>query len=229
MAEAQRAPLPGGPMQASGHAQRMNRMYRNQRHIYDLTRRYYLLGRDRLIADLDLPEGGQALEIGCGTGRNLVLAAQAHRTARFFGMDISDEMLVSARQAAQRKGLANRIIHAQGDAVNFDPVSMFGVTSFDCIFMSYTLSMIPCWQEAIEHALPLLSPGGSLHVVDFGQQERMPSMFRRLLFTWLGWFHVSPRAALHSVLQAAAHEHGCNLSFRPLFRGYACHAVVTRS
>ena len=29
---------------------RMNRMYRRQRHIYDGTRRYYLLGRDRLIA-----------------------------------------------------------------------------------------------------------------------------------------------------------------------------------
>ena len=25
-------------------------MYRHQRHIYDLTRKYYLLGRDRLIA-----------------------------------------------------------------------------------------------------------------------------------------------------------------------------------
>ena len=31
---------------------RMNRMYRRQRHIYDGTRRYYLLGRDRLIAGL---------------------------------------------------------------------------------------------------------------------------------------------------------------------------------
>jgi len=26
---------------------RMNRMYRRQRHIYDGTRRYYLLGRDQ--------------------------------------------------------------------------------------------------------------------------------------------------------------------------------------
>ena len=31
---------------------RMNRMYRRQRHIYDGTRRYYLLGRDQLIAGL---------------------------------------------------------------------------------------------------------------------------------------------------------------------------------
>ena len=31
---------------------RMNRMYRWQRHIYDATRRYYLLGRNQLISGL---------------------------------------------------------------------------------------------------------------------------------------------------------------------------------
>ena len=35
----------------------MDRIYRRQRHVYDLTRKYYLLGRDRLIADLDVPRG----------------------------------------------------------------------------------------------------------------------------------------------------------------------------
>ena len=49
---------------------------RRQRHIYDGTRRYYLLGRDRLIADLAPAPGASVLEIGCGTGRNLVLAAR---------------------------------------------------------------------------------------------------------------------------------------------------------
>ena len=28
---------------------RMDRIYRHQRHIYDLSRKFYLLGRDRLI------------------------------------------------------------------------------------------------------------------------------------------------------------------------------------
>ena len=50
---------------------RMNRMYRRQRHIYDGTRRYYLLGRDRLISGLKPAPGASVLEIGCGTGRNL--------------------------------------------------------------------------------------------------------------------------------------------------------------
>ena len=62
---------------------RMNRMYRRQRHIYDGTRRYYLLGRDRLIADLAPAAGASVLEIGCGTGSNLVLAAGSIRTRGF--------------------------------------------------------------------------------------------------------------------------------------------------
>ena len=48
---------------------RMNRMYRRQRHIYDGTRRYYLLGRDQMISRLRPEAGASVLEIGCGTGR----------------------------------------------------------------------------------------------------------------------------------------------------------------
>ncbi|TIV74063.1 MAG: SAM-dependent methyltransferase, partial [Mesorhizobium sp.] len=39
----------------ASHAELMDGVYRWQRHIYDLTRKYYLLGRDRLIDGLDVP------------------------------------------------------------------------------------------------------------------------------------------------------------------------------
>jgi S-adenosylmethionine-diacylgycerolhomoserine-N-methlytransferase len=39
---------------ASDAARRMDAMYRYQRHIYDLTRKFYLLGRDRLLASLPI-------------------------------------------------------------------------------------------------------------------------------------------------------------------------------
>ena len=38
----------------SNHAQLMDRIYRFQRFFYDATRKYYLLGRDRLILDMDI-------------------------------------------------------------------------------------------------------------------------------------------------------------------------------
>lgn len=100
---------------------RMNRMYRRQRHIYDGTRRYYLLGRDRMISELRPDAGSNVLEIGCGTGRNLVLGARLHRDARFFGVDVSTEMLTTAMSAISRTGLSDRIRVAHGDATTFDP------------------------------------------------------------------------------------------------------------
>ena len=41
------------------HERLLDRNYRYQRHIYDLTREYYLLGRDRMIEHLSPPDGGE--------------------------------------------------------------------------------------------------------------------------------------------------------------------------
>ena len=47
-------------------------MYRRQRHVYDLSRKFYLLGRDDAISRLRPAPSDKVLEIACGTGRNLV-------------------------------------------------------------------------------------------------------------------------------------------------------------
>ena len=131
----------------------MDRIYRRQRHLYDSTRKYYLLGRDRLIERLSPPAGGRVLEIGCGTARNLVSVARRYPEAPLFGIDISSEMLISARQTVAREGLASRIRLAQADATRFDPDLLFGVPSFSRIFISYSLSMIPEWRAGGTAAL----------------------------------------------------------------------------
>ena len=76
-------------LEAGAAAAHMDRIYRHQRFIYDLTRKYYLLGRDRMIAGLAVPDGASVLEVGCGTGRNLIEAARRYPHARFHGFDIS--------------------------------------------------------------------------------------------------------------------------------------------
>ena len=93
----------------TSHASAMDRMYRYTRHIYDLTRKPYLLGRDRLIAELCLESGGSVLEMGCGTGRNLIAAARAYPKAELYGFDISEEMLKTAKAAVRSAGLADRM------------------------------------------------------------------------------------------------------------------------
>jgi S-adenosylmethionine-diacylgycerolhomoserine-N-methlytransferase len=206
---------------------RMNRMYRRQRHIYDGTRRYYLLGRDQLIARLDPAAGASVLEIGCGTGRNLVLAARQHPDARFFGIDVSTEMLTSAISAVARRGLTDRIRVAHGDATAFNPEALFKVAAFDHVMISYSLSMIPEWRRVLQTAASRLKPGGQLHVVDFGRQERLPGIVRTLLLRWLALFHVTPRDDLERELSEMANISGGGLAFERPFRGYAQYAVLT--
>ena len=211
----------------ASHAALMDGVYRWQRHVYDLTRKYYLLGRDRMIEGLDVPKGGTVLELGCGTGRNIVLAAERFPQARFFGLDISSEMLATARAKLGQHDRARKATPALGDATDFDAAALFGVAAFDRVFLSYAISMIPDWKAAIAGALDALAPGGSLHVVDFGRQERLPGWFRRLLRAWLARFHVAPRDSLREVLESECRKRGASLSFESLFGGYAVNAVVT--
>ncbi|MGE3875827.1 MAG: class I SAM-dependent methyltransferase [Parvibaculaceae bacterium] len=199
------------------HGDLMDRVYRHQRHIYDLTRKYYLLGRDQLIADLAPPRGGAVLEIGCGTGRNLLAARRRYPDARLYGLDISEAMLLTAKAHSLGKDIA----YARADAADFDPQALFGIACFERIFISYALSMIPSWQAVLGSAAGMLAPRGELHVVDFGQQERLPQTFRVALMAWLARFHVTPRALLRAAAEQVARQEGASLTFVPIRGGYA--------
>lgn len=209
-------------------ARHMDGIYRYQRYIYDVTRKYFLLGRDTMLQRLAPPEGGTVLEVGCGTGRNLIQAARRYPKARFYGFDISEMMLETARTNIERAALQDRIIVARADATEFSARELFGIEGFDRVFISYSLSMVPPWQEAIGEALKAVKPGGSLHIVDFGQQERLPGLFKKGLEAWLAKFSVEPRADLEAELQALAQRTGCRLEFERLLRDYAQHAVMTK-
>jgi S-adenosylmethionine-diacylgycerolhomoserine-N-methlytransferase len=204
----------------------MDRIYRHQRHIYDLTRKYYLLGRDDLIAALEPPAGGSVLEIGCGTGRNLIQVARRYPSARLFGLDISSEILATGRAHVARAGLAGRINLARGDATAFDAASLFGQAAFDRVFISYSLSMIPEWRKALAAALACVASGGRLSVVDFGQLENLPAWFRQALFAWLARFHVTPRVELSRAIAMLAMDKGYPWRVGPLYRGYAWYGTV---
>jgi S-adenosylmethionine-diacylgycerolhomoserine-N-methlytransferase len=204
----------------------MDRMYRHTRHVYDLTRRPYLLGRDRLIAELGLEAGGTVLEMGCGTGRNLIAAARAYPEAELYGFDISGEMLKTARAAVDRAGLADRIHLVQGDAAAFDAAAAFGRDAFDRVYCSYALSMIPPWRAALARGLALAGAGGRFSVVDFGFCERLGGPPRALLHGWLKLFHVTPRAALEDEIKALARGSGRAFRFERPFGGYAQLATI---
>ena len=216
-------------MSALDHGGLMDRVYRRQRHVYDATRKYYLLGRDPMIDGLNPPPGAAVLEIGCGTGRNLVRAARLYPQASFFGVDISHEMLETAAGAVSRAALRGRVRLALADAANFDPQRTFGRADFDRIFISYAVSMIPSWRQVVEQAFSHLAPGGELHIVDFGDQQELPRWFRSGLRAWLKWYHVTPRTDLDAVAGAIAAAGGGSCAGRRLYRGFAQSVVLARA
>lgn len=205
------------------HAALMDGIYRGQRHIYDVTRKYFLFGRDTLIEQLDGRRGDAVLEIGCGTGRNLARIGQRWPGTVLHGLDISAEMLQSAQK---RLGTGARL--AQGDATAFDGGRLFERNSFDRIALSFVTSMIPDWQQAVAQAIDLLAPGGALQIVDFGDLTGLPWPLRPLLSRWLAHFHVTPRATLADEAAQLAMSRGYRSQVQRGRLGYFTLVTVTR-
>ncbi|MBP7721804.1 MAG: class I SAM-dependent methyltransferase [Alphaproteobacteria bacterium] len=208
----------------------MDRMYRWTRHVYDASRKYYLLGRDVLIRHIRPAAGEVVCEVGCGTARNLRKMAPRYTEARFCGIDASDEMLKSARNILKNRGLSEKVQVEQGFAQSFDPAALFGLTKpLDKIVFSYALSIIPPWRESVDHALTLLKSGGEIHIVDFGAQAGLPAPFRAFVFWWLKQFHVYHKPEILNYLRRLELEKKGTLKVIPLYKGYADYAVFKKN
>ncbi len=211
---------------AASAAEKMDAIYRRQRYIYDMTRRYYLFGRDRMISVLQPPRASAVLEVGCGTARNLICAAKRYPEARFYGLDISEVMLQSARASIARAGLQSRITVAQGDATSFDPAALFGVERFERVFISYSLSMIPPWRDVLRRSALCVAPGGKMLITDFGEFEGYPSILRSIQLAWLRRFSVTPIPSMERKIGMLAEQIGFTASTKKLYGGYAIQAQL---
>lgn len=199
----------------------MDRMYRHQRYFYDLTRKYYLLGRDRLISEMGVQTGENILEVGCGTARNLIILAKKYSKANFFGLDASSEMLKTSETKVENQKIENIDLKvALADDFTFDKT--FDLEKpFDTIFFSYSISMIPPWKESIENALKNLKSGRSFYIVDFYDQQDLPAWFRKILQGWLKQFHVKYPTELLPFLKELEKQGRGKLTVTPLYRRYS--------
>jgi S-adenosylmethionine-diacylgycerolhomoserine-N-methlytransferase len=209
--------------------EKMDRMYRHQRFFYDLTRKYYLLGRDRLISQISAESGENILEVGCGTGRNLIILARRHRRTNFFGLDASAAMLLTAQTKIDAANLKN-ITLKTALADDFTFARTFGLNEkFDAVFFSYAVSIIPPWKESLENALANLKPGKTLSIVDFYDQRALPHWFQKILKGWLKQFHVRYPAELIPFLEELEKKGAGKLKVTPLYRRYSLIAEFTKA
>jgi S-adenosylmethionine-diacylgycerolhomoserine-N-methlytransferase len=200
----------------------MDEMYRWTRYVYDFTRKYYLLGRDRLLRDMELAPGDRVLEIGCGTARNLIRLARQRPDVRCFGLDASNEMLATAAAKVKSRRLEERVILKQCLAEELDYAKTFGLNApFDAAFFSYSLSMIPTWPQALDAALANIKRGAALYVVDFWDQAGWPRWFRWVLKHWLDLFHVTHRPELLDYLRDLDEKGAGTLTLKSVAGRYA--------
>ena len=154
--------------------------------IYDLTRKPYLLGRDRAIARILERPFARLAEVGAGTGRNLVRLHAARPDASYVAIEPS---------APMRRRLSTRCPWARAHdafAEDVDYRALFGLARPDVILFSYSLSMIQHPGRALRRARASLAPGGEVFVVDFGELHRVPRGLARSFHRWLDAFHVHP-------------------------------------
>jgi S-adenosylmethionine-diacylgycerolhomoserine-N-methlytransferase len=219
---------------ADDQAVAMDRMYRFTRHIYDLTRAYYLLGRDRMLAKVETSPTTATLEVGCGTARNLIKLAERRAPGKLYGLDASHEMLETAAASIAKTGADRRhedkIVLRQGLAEQLDAKRMFGRDEpFDTVYFSYCLSMVPTWPGALEAAMACLRPGGTLLIVDFWDQKELPSVFAAGLKKWLSLFHVHYRPEVHDALVELGKSGRADVQFESVAKRYAYIATLRKN
>ncbi len=151
-------------------------LYRKRAANYDLSANlYYLIGlrevkyRKRVVSALNLTRGDTVVEVGCGTGLNFPYLLQSiGETGRLIGVDLTDAMLEKAMKRVQRKGWHN-VELVEADAANYVfPAGIQGVIS------TFALTLVPEYEQVIDHAARALSSGGRFVIADFKKPDRSP-------------------------------------------------------
>jgi S-adenosylmethionine-diacylgycerolhomoserine-N-methlytransferase len=167
------------------HRDFLNRYYGVSRSFYDLTRKYYLFGRDTALRQLAAEPWSRLVEIGPGTGRNLRKLRAMRPDAAYGGVEASDEMLDLARRRCPWARFQ------QGFAEETDYTGLLGARP-DRVLFSYCLSMVQEREKAIEAARRSVSADGEVVIVDFADMGAMRGPAREGLRAWLRTFHVDP-------------------------------------
>jgi len=167
------------PIRGKSHAARMESFYEGQAEAYDSFRKRLLKGREQLWQLLDVPQDGVWVDMGGGTGANLEhFGPSIEKLKKVYVVDLSTSLLEVATKRFEARGWANAEA-VEADATRWQPPN----GGADVVTFSYSLTMIPDWFAAIENAMAMLKPGGTIAVVDFYVSRKYPADE----FTRHGW------------------------------------------
>lgn len=184
-------PLTAGKV--SAHGEKMSSFYAAQARGYDAVRENMLVARPEMMTSFGPVKAGHTwLDVGGGTGRNLhYLRAQLDFFERIVVLDICPELLAIGEENAR-----NTFTPAQCERISWVCLDINShniralmaphlrndlTRGFDTITFSYSISMIPEWEHALESAKKLMSVDGRLIVADFDTYTEQGDSFKDLL------------------------------------------------
>ena len=132
--------------------------------VYDKLRENLLFGRKEFYSGMELKSGGIWIEFGGGTGYTLeLLGNKINKLEKVYIVDLSEELLTVAKARGERLGWKN----VEYKCINLFDFKLPEGKKADYISFSYSLSMIPHWNNALDYSLNLLNTNGEFLLIDF--------------------------------------------------------------
>ena len=129
-----------------------------------------------------LREGETVVDLGCGGGLDVFLAAaKVGPLGKAIGIDMTPEMLALARANAAKAGLANVAFHES----TIDRLPLADA-SVDCVISNCVINLAPDKRAVFREIARVLKPGGRLAVSDIALKRPLPAEIGQNLLAYVG-------------------------------------------
>lgn len=134
------------------------------------------------VALAGIREGEVVVDLGCGGGMDVFLAARKVGPAgRVFGIDMTTEMLERARAGQQKLGLTNVEFHQ----ATIDRLPLPD-NSVDCVISNCVINLVPDKLAVFREILRVLQPGGRVALSDIALKQSLPSEVKQSVEAYVG-------------------------------------------
>lgn len=138
-----------------------------------------------------LGEGETVVDLGCGGGLDVLLAAKRlGPTGKAIGIDMTDEMLDLARKNADRQGIRN--VEFQKATIDKLPLSD---ASVDCIISNCVVNLAPDKDAVFREMFRVLRRGGRVAISDIALKKPLPDELARNLLAYVGCISGTSRSS----------------------------------
>ena len=138
------------------------------------------IGNPHLIQPLET--GATVLDMGCGAGTDLLLAAMhVGPGGRAIGVDMTEAMATRAREGARMAGLTNVEVRI-GDATALPA----GDATIDVLLSNGVFNLVPDKRLALAEIFRVITPGGRLQIADIVLGAELDEAAKRDVDLWTG-------------------------------------------